>query len=172
MINWHKMGLDGRLSEGHPSATPTSGILIEFEIRLMFEMLWFKMCSADHNINRHTSRQWRVQNFVVIEGICNEKEHYKFYLNFKLIEISLAGRATDHIPLWINKMPSLIFFALKFDELTEKMTCFNQVIVVWDDFLFSVRFHRHVCICFVSHIETINGSVGHRKLGPGDMYRM
>ena len=40
-------------------ARPIKGISIEFEIGSKFLVLWFKMCSTDHNEIFHTSRQWR-----------------------------------------------------------------------------------------------------------------
>ena len=40
-----------------PGARPTKDILIEFEIRPIFAVLWFKMNSTNHGENLHTSRQ-------------------------------------------------------------------------------------------------------------------
>ena len=40
-----------------PCPRPTNDILIEFEIRPKFEVLWFKMYSADYNKILHTSQQ-------------------------------------------------------------------------------------------------------------------
>ena len=65
-----------------PVACPTKGISIELEIWSKFAMLWFKMYqySTDHKEILHTSRQWRVQNFVAIGWAY--LNHSKFWTNW------------------------------------------------------------------------------------------
>ena len=48
---------------------PIIRILIEFEIRLKYEELWFKICLTDHN--------------EILGWIYYEQEHYKFQLNLE-----------------------------------------------------------------------------------------
>ena len=45
-----------------PGALPTNAISIEFEIWPKFAVLWFKMCSTDHNKILHTSRQYNCRD--------------------------------------------------------------------------------------------------------------
>ena len=45
-----------------PGARPTNDISIEFEIRPKFAVLWFKICSTDHNEMLHTSRQYNCRD--------------------------------------------------------------------------------------------------------------
>ena len=40
-----------------PGTCPTDGILIEFEIRSQFAVLWFKICSTNHRKILHMSQQ-------------------------------------------------------------------------------------------------------------------
>ena len=42
---------------GAPGARPTNEISIEFEIRPHLAVLWFQMCSTNHNEILHMSRQ-------------------------------------------------------------------------------------------------------------------
>ena len=43
-------------------AHPTNGISVEFEIRSKCAVIWFQMCSIDHNEILHTSRQCYCRN--------------------------------------------------------------------------------------------------------------
>ena len=43
------------MSDRPSGARPTNDILIKFEIRPKFEVLWFKMYFGDHNEILHTS---------------------------------------------------------------------------------------------------------------------
>ena len=43
-------------------ARPTNSISIEFKIQWQFTVLWFKMCSADHNNILHVSQQCHCLN--------------------------------------------------------------------------------------------------------------
>ena len=49
-----------------PGIHTTNPILIEFEIQWNFVMLLLITYLADHNEILHMSRQWHVQNFIVI----------------------------------------------------------------------------------------------------------
>ena len=63
--------------------------ILEFEIRLKFEVLCFKMYATDHNEISHTSRQ----NFVVIGSASSKLEHSKFQWNWKKYLVMVGGGA-------------------------------------------------------------------------------
>ena len=74
-------------------ACPTYGILVEFEIWSKFAVLWFKMCSTDHNNILHMSRQCYspdMQIFLVGGWIC----HSKVSLNFEFDQNIVSGTGT------------------------------------------------------------------------------
>ena len=92
-----------------PGNHPTKDISIEFKIRSKFAVLWFKMCSVDHNEILHKSRQCFCRNKCKIllwsaECITNKKNHYKIFLNLNSIEISVgqAPKAISWKGLWVH----------------------------------------------------------------------
>ena len=75
---------------------PTNRISIEFKIQSDFAMLWFKMCSTDHNKMLHTSRQCYCYDVCKsslwsVEYIMKQRIHWIK----NSIEISLVGWAPD-----------------------------------------------------------------------------
>ena len=82
------------LSVEEPGSFPTNGISIEFDIWSRFHVLWFNICSTDHNAILHTSRQLHchdVCNFFVIGRIHFTTEHFKFWSNFDFDRNILSG---------------------------------------------------------------------------------
>ena len=74
-----------------PGARPTKHISIEFEIRWKFKTLWCNIYAAYHNYILHTSRQWRVQNIVVIGRVYSKLERSEFSSNFEFDRNMLSG---------------------------------------------------------------------------------
>ena len=94
-VTWtHDDAVDCCLNSS-PGARPTNDIAIEFEIRSKFGVLFFKICSTDHNKILHMSRQllccdvckislWLVEYFL-------NQSTVNFDRISNLIEISLVG---------------------------------------------------------------------------------
>ena len=78
-----------------PGARPTMWISIEFEIRSKFGVLWFKMCSTDHNEILHMSRQYycrdKWKNLLRLAEYLMNKSITNFHWISNSIEISLVG---------------------------------------------------------------------------------
>ena len=78
-----------------PGARPAGGILIEFETRSKFRLLWFRICSTDHNEVLCTLHCW---NVCKISLWLAEYEQEQYKVISKSMEISLLGRVPglDH----------------------------------------------------------------------------
>ena len=83
-----------------PGARPTNGISIEFEIWLKFGVLWFQICSTDHNKILHLSRQLHCHDVCKIllwsAKYVMKKSNTNFHWISNLIEILLVGQAPGH----------------------------------------------------------------------------
>ena len=80
-----------------PGHRPTDGISVEFEIRSKFEVLWFKLHSANNNEILHTSRQCTCRDACQISF-----DQLSMFLTLahqilNLIEIPLVGRGLEPI---------------------------------------------------------------------------
>ena len=86
-----------------PGACPTNGISIELNIQSKFWVLWFKMCSTDHNEILHMSWQCYCRDVCKISFWSAEYVLNKSIANIhsisNSIEISLVGRALGRWPL-------------------------------------------------------------------------
>ena len=85
--------------ELRPGCHPTNDILIEFEFGSKFVVLWFRMCSSDHNKILHMSWQWYCRGMCKISlwSVDQNLTHsiIKFDWISNLIEISLVGQEPE-----------------------------------------------------------------------------
>ena len=85
------------LARPSPGARPTDGILVEFEIRSGFRVLWFEVCLADRRGTLHMSRQLHCRGVCKIlwwsVGYILGRSAADFDRVSNSIEVSLVGRA-------------------------------------------------------------------------------
>ena len=82
-------------------AHPTNDISIEFKIIPTFEVLWFKIYSADHKKILHTSRQYNCRDVCKLSSWSDDNISNYSTPNFdqisNSIEIPLVGQGPDTV---------------------------------------------------------------------------